>query len=581
MKKNLFIIPIILLICPALLFSGETSPADLWIQEQLNLQYSDKTIAPGRKNADFSFCSDDLDYFETHREYLFHALLYGRDAHDIRNLYERGVFYGLKPSKLPLFVFPNAFKILERETISVKDILLYYLLKMRRSQDNGMNIILTVNKNALKEAEIWEKQRSEMNNFPLFGIPVVLKANIGTTDGQPTSAGAKALEDSHCIKNAFIVERIRESGGIILAKTNLSEWANYMAENSANGFSAIGGQTRNPYGEFDVGGSSSGSAVAVALGLAPMAIGTETSGSIVYPASQNSVVGLKPTVGLVSRDCIIPIANAQDTAGPMTGSVRDAALLLSVIAGYDESDPKTSICREILTEYPVSAEGEQPLQGIRLGLVSNRSMRHYYHREEEADMQMRIAGELSRAGAIVMFIEMDETIYEKLDVLSVFSYQFKEGVNNYLNNFADEQSVRALSDIIAFNRKKPEERMPLGQELLEESDSNEFTEDEISALVTSNRAEARKLIDTMIKENDLDLLFSLSNHLSYIYSAAGYPAICVPAGYKSSGEPIGVTFVGSLGDERLLMEVALGYEQETRHRRQAKAKSGSFETYPQ
>ncbi|HHH84452.1 MAG TPA: amidase, partial [Firmicutes bacterium] len=445
------------------------------------------------------------------------------------------------------------------------DIVLYYLLQMKRSQDAGMNIILSVNSSALKEADFWDKRRAKRGDYPLYGVPVAVKGNIGTGDDQPTSAGAKALEKSFSIQDAFLVKKIREAGGIILAKTNLSEWANYMAENSANGFSALGGQTRNPYGRFDVGGSSSGSAAAVAAGLVPLAVGTETSGSIIYPSSQNSVVGLKPTVGLVSRNCIIPIAEAQDTAGPMTLSVRDAALLLSVMTGEDARDPVTGMARKAPDEYILSSDRKKPLEGIRFGLVSNRVMRQYYYREGEGAIQLRIAGELARAGAEVVFIEMDEAIYEKLDVSTVFRYQFKKGVNDYLKNWARGEGPRTLAEIIAFNRENPPERMPLGQELLIAARENTFAPDTVRETVRANARLAGECIDALRKEHHVDVLFTLSNHMSYIYAAARYPALCVPAGFKETGEPIGVTFVASAGEEELLLKAAYGYEQTTRH----------------
>ncbi|HPQ90201.1 MAG TPA: amidase family protein, partial [Candidatus Mcinerneyibacteriales bacterium] len=310
---------------------------------------------------------------------------------------------------------------------------------------------------------------------------------------------------------------------------------------------------------------SSGSAAAVAAGLVPMAVGTETSGSIIYPSSQNSVVGLKPTVGLVSRNCIIPIAEAQDTAGPMTRSVRDAALLLSVMAGKGPGDPATGKAPKAPRLKGLFSEKERPLEGLRFGLVSNRAMRRYYYRGDEGAIQLRIAGELARAGAEVVFIEMDEAIYEKLDVSTVFQYQFKEGVNEYLEKWVSGEGPRTLAEIIAFNAEKPSERMPLGQELLIAAQDNSHTADKVLETVRSNARFAGECIDKLLKEHRADILFSLSNHMSYVYAAAGYPALCVPAGYKSGGEPIGVTFVASAGEEGLLLKAAYGYEQATGH----------------
>lgn len=568
MKKS-YILLLLIILSFGLMPVRAENIADEWIKDQVALQYSEKTSAPGRILADFSPFSMELDIFERDKEAVYDLMLYGRDAHDIIELYRMGVYEGEFSWKNPFPCGSSSFSAPFSQKATVRDITLYYLVKMRRSQEMGMNIILSVNPDALEEAEYWDNRREEAGNLPLFGLPVAVKANIGTADRQPTSAGAIALQNSLCIRDAFIIKRIKESGGIILAKTNLSEWANFMSENSANGFSALGGQTRNPYGRFDVGGSSSGSAAAVAMGLVPLALGTETSGSIVYPASQNSVVGLKPSLGLVSRDCIIPIAEAQDTAGPITVSVRDAGLLLSVIAGFDGADPATALCSDKKEDYNLERLHEKPLKGLRFGLVSSSLMRRYYYRAEEARIQMRIAGELSRAGAVVVFVEMDEAVYSRLDVLSVFHYQFREGVNRYLEKCSRGGSCRSVAEIIRFNSQKPGERMPLGQELLIASENNASAEDEIEMLAFSNRRESRQVIDSLLKDNELDILFSLSNHLSYIYASAGYPALCVPAGYKSNGEPVGVTFTCSLGDERLLISAGWGYEQATGHRKKA------------
>lgn len=565
MKKRLLSVFLMTLLAVGVGFSQEETE-DHWVDRQVRLQYSSKVEAPGRVPADFSFCREELRRFEQEKEFLYRSFLKGRDAHDIMAFYRYGLY---RPSLLINFMsrasLPALLKGMPSEPVSVRDIVLFYLLQMKRSQEAGMNIILSVNSSALEEADALDKKKAQNEDYPLFGIPVALKANIGTADNQPTSAGAKALEKSYCIQDAFLVKRIKEAGGIILAKTNLSEWANYMAEESSNGFSALGGQTRNPYGRFDVGGSSSGSAAAVAAGLVPMAVGTETSGSIIYPSSQNSVVGLKPTVGLVSRNCIIPIAEAQDTAGPMTRSVRDAALLLSVMAGKDPGDPATGKAPAAPRLERLFSEKERPLEGLRFGLVSNRAMRRYYYRGDEGAIQLRIAGELARAGAEVVFIEMDEAIYEKLDVSTVFQYQFKEGVNEYLEKWASGEGPRTLAEIIAFNAEKPRERMPLGQELLIAAQDNSHTADKVQETVRSNARFAGECIDKLLKEHRADILFSLSNHMSYVYAAAGYPALCVPAGYKSGGEPIGVTFVASAGEEGLLLKAAYGYEQATGH----------------
>lgn len=559
MKKLVILIFLSLKILPIIIYPFEPTLADKWIEDQLNMQFSETIEAFTYKGADFSFCKTELIDFIQHKKPLFDIYLKDRDAHDIQELYKTGIYKGIIIWQSPLYFFSESFQFPEHKKVRVRDIVLYYLAKMYKSQEDEMNIILTINSNVLKEAEYWDLKHSEMDDYPLFGIPIGIKANIGTADGQPTSAGAKALKNSHCIKDAFIIEKIREAGGIIIAKTNLSEWAYYMSDISPCGFSTIGGQTRNPHGRFEVGGSSSGSAAAIAMGLVPMAIGTETSGSIIYPASQNGITGLKPSLGLVSRDCIIPIAEAQDTAGPMTSSARDAALLLSVISAYDKTDPATDICNNISTWFlPLGKDG-YTLEGLKLGLVSSPVMRQYYRTGEGIDL-LRIAGELSEAGAKIILLEMNDDIFYKLDINSVFEYQFREGLNHYLQNFTSQNYPANLFDIIEYNKENPEKRMPFGQELLEASQESSHSKEFIHDLVLSNRNQAGKVINQQLEENELDLLITLSNHMSYIYSAAGYPAICVPAGKKTTGEPIGITFIGSFGDDKLLLETAYAYE---------------------
>ena len=529
----------ILLLLTIMVFAGaragcEEWDPDRWIREQVELQYSE--ILSAIKPADTGIVSfaGEMESMGDDRYAALDRALSGISVSGIEKLYGSGF-------------------------MTVREYIVYCLKKADESEKKGMNIVIQVNPDLMAEVEGLES--GGMAGRPLYGIPVVLKANIGTAGGLETTAGAAALKGAFLDEDPLIIKKIREAGGIIFAKVNLSEWANYMTERSSNGFSALGGQTRNPYGRFDVGGSSSGSAAAVAFGIAPLALGTETSGSVIYPASQNSVVGFKPALGEVSRDGIIPLADAQDTAGPMAGHVKDAVLLYGVIRGYDERDMSTAHKGE-----PVSYEGlsSKGLNGLSIGVVSNESMEKYLYREGDLSILKRIRRELRHAGAKVTELNMDEGIYEELDVNTVFLHQFHEGVNAFAGNRLRGCGVKDLTGIVLFNENDPAARMPLGQTLLIRSLGSRVSGDLCDYIAARNKEAASAALDVMMEK--ADVLMTLSNYLSYIYAAAGYPAICVPAGYRDDGEPVGVTFIAAPGAEKTLFEAAFSYESATGHR---------------
>ncbi|WP_066069473.1 amidase family protein [Neobacillus soli] len=448
--------------------------------------------------------------------------------------------------------------------LTAKELVFMYLHRISVF-DNGLHAILEVNPDALQIAEALDAERKESGpRGQLHGIPILIKDNIDTNDKMHTSAGSLALKDSIALKDSYVAEKLRKAGAVILGKTNMTEWANFMAIGMKSGYSSRGGQVLNPYGpgKYDVGGSSSGSGAAVAANFAAAAVGTETSGSILNPSVQNSLIGIKPTVGLISRRGIIPIAHTQDTAGPMARTVEDAAILLNALCGKDEDDPisKTNQLEDIdFTEFLL----KEGLKGKRVGIASVGFLEHLSKEKQEV---VTAAWEiLKTSGAVVIEgIEIPSARAEwKYDVLT---YEFKPDLNAYLNNLNPSIKVRTLADLIEFNKKDEEKMLKYGQAVLLESEetSGSLTESAyVQALEFDNYHATQQGIDFVLEKYDLDVIVFPSDEGSHISAKAGYPSIAVPAGYTSSGEPVGITFAGTAFSEPLLIEAAYAYEQMT------------------
>lgn len=446
--------------------------------------------------------------------------------------------------------------------LSTTELVLFYLQRIGRYDDHRLNSFLALNPDALTIAQQLDEERAAGQvRSRLHGIPVLLKDNIATADQMPTTAGAAVLANASTKRDAFIARRLREAGAVILGKGNLSEWANFMTSTSANGFSVLGGQARNPYGRFDVGGSSAGSAVAVAADLVTVSIGSETAGSIVYPASQNAVVGLKPSLGAVSRDHIVPITAAMDTAGPMGRTVTDVAVLFSTIVGYDPSDGM--------------AEGARPLEGIdfttylqanglhnkRIGLV----LAEKFMRVGDDEIVQQAVAVLKAAGAELIAIEDFEQ--PEIDYLNVLLYGIQHDLAAYLAAVGETAPIQSLAEVVAFNAADIDNRAPFGQDLMEKALALELTAAEYEALVTQNRQTGTDTIRELLRTYQLDAILSLSNHFTRLYAPAGFPAITVPAGFRATGEPLGVTFVGDYLADGQLLQLAYAFEQASQVRR--------------
>jgi amidase len=436
----------------------------------------------------------------------------------------------------------------------------------------GINAVLELNPDAEAWAEALDRRPPA---GPLHGIPVLLKDNIDTGDKMHTSAGSLALADSTAAEDAPLVARLRAAGALILGKANMTEWANFMAEGMPNGYSSRGGLVRNPYGAaFDPGGSSTGSAAAVAAGFAPLAVGTETSGSILSPASQQGVVGLKPTRGLVSRRGIIPIAHSQDTAGPIGRTVEDVAILLDVLAGEDPGDPATlGVDRLRPRSYRASLD-PRALEGARIGL--NLPVLDNVPSAARA-VFLRALDALRHLGAEVVDAVVLPT-EDELPGWAVLYHEFKADLNHYLGRLRDPAvPVRSLRDVIAFNAAHARRCLRYGQARLlrAEATSGTLTEPEYWEARRRDREIARGALDTALARHRLKALVFFGAAGAALGAKAGYPSITVPAGFTAAGEPVGLTFLGPAFGEPTLLGLAYAYEQATRRRRPPDLDRGS------
>ena len=433
-----------------------------------------------------------------------------------------------------------------------------------------LNAVLEVNPQALETAEALDRERaSSGSRGPLHGIPIFLKDNIATADRLHTSAGSIALAACIAPRDAFLVTRLREAGAVILGKANMTEWANYLTTGMPAGYSSRGGQVKNPYGEsLSPGGSSSGSAVAVAAGLCTVAVGTETSGSILSPANWNSVVGVKPTLGLVSRSGIVPIAASQDTAGPFGRTVADAAILLGAMTGVDTADRATRASRRHARRDFMGLLVSADLGGVRLGVP--RAV--FYERLAAAeapviDAALRALGGL---GATLVDPADIATAREATDFRSdVLLYEFKRDLNRYLKSLGAASAIGSIRELIRFNEARPREMLRYGQVLLLAAQSTNGVRAE-----TYRRSRAEDLrmsrtdgIDKVMALERLDALVFPGWSGAFIGARAGYPSVIVPAGYTTEGAPIGLTFLGRAWSEPTLLRVAHAFEGATRLRR--------------
>ena len=452
-----------------------------------------------------------------------------------------------------------------------------YLARIKTIDRAGpaLHSVLAINPNALADARALDRERKAKGpRGPLLGIPVLIKDNIETADPMPTTAGSLALADNVTHRDAPLVARLRAAGAVILGKTNLSEWANIRSSHSISGWSAIGGQTKNPY-VLDRGpcGSSAGSAVAVSANLAAFAIGTETNGSLVCPGSFDGIVALKPTVGLVPRTHIVPISHSQDTAGPMTRSVSDAALVLSVIAGSDPTDPATADADAHKANYE-AVLASATLNGARLAVVMDPNP---VTATETDAVYARAIAALTAAGAVVVKIKpLAVPPDTAADERAVLMFELKHDLNDYFASLPAGRKVHTLADTIAFDGAAPRETELFAQELFEDAQARgDLTDSDYVTKHDRLRAFARKTLDGIFADNHADALVAITTDPSaridtvrrdgsgrsaaFLPAVAGYPHLTVPMGYVH-GLPVGISFIGPAWSEARVLQLGYAFE---------------------
>ena len=470
---------------------------------------------------------------------------------------------------------------------TITELVQAYLDRIEEIDKNGyqLNSIIQINPDALQIAEEMDKEmKAGKLRGPMHGIPVILKDNIDTHDKMATTAGSRALIGSYPLKDSYIAKQLKDAGAIIIAKANLSEWANFRGELSSSGWSGVGGQTKNPYIlSRNPCGSSAGSAVSVSANLTMVAIGTETNGSIVCPSNNNGIVGIKPTVGLLSRSGIIPISFTQDTPGPMARTVTDAAICLGVMVGVDSTDSKTLASKSKYYNDYTQFLIEDGLKDKRIGLYTKPLGTHY-----KVDKLMNEAVEYLKSQGVEI-IEIDEISkpYVGRSSFEVMLYEYKDGLNKYFSSLGSDAPIKSLEALIEFNKADSIELRYYNQKYLEMAqEKGDLTSVEYKkALADMLKGSREEGIDRVMGENNLDAIIAptggpawetdLINGDNYQLGSSspaaqsGYPNITVPMGYVDE-LPVGISFFGRAWSEPVLLEIAYAYESGTKYRKAPK-----------
>ncbi|WP_158975900.1 amidase family protein [Cellulophaga sp. L1A9] len=450
--------------------------------------------------------------------------------------------------------------------LSYENLVLFYLYRIYKYELNNettLNTILALNKDILKEARACDQELARNPNSGrhlIYGMPILLKDNIDTF-GMNTTAGAIALMANET-DDAFIVERLKEHGALILGKVNLSEWAYFLCKGCPVGYSAVGGQTLNPYGRkvFETGGSSAGSGTSIAANYAVAAVGTETSGSILSPSSQNSVVGLKPTIGLLSRSGIVPISSTLDTPGPMTKNTIDNAILLSAMTGKDLSDVKSVDTFKNYTEALIKPAS---LEGKRFGAFETLMA-------SDSIYAATIATIRSLGATVVVFTPEE---LELPGFLSILNIDMKNDLPSYIEqNVKNKKVVKVTSieDVILFNKQDSLTRIPYGQGLFEGIVADTTSSESLKVIIADLEQKSRIYFDEVLERDNLDAILSINNYHAGYAAAAKYPALTVPMGYKTTGEPISLTFIAKQFEEDKLLQLGAAFENATKLRKMPK-----------
>jgi len=443
--------------------------------------------------------------------------------------------------------------------LSYEQLVTFYIFRIREIESDNhraINGVISLNPDAINRARQLDEVHQAGDGTPLdsiFGIPVLLKDNIGV-EGMATTAGAVALKENYT-DNAFITERLLEKGAIIIGKANLSEWAYFFCNDCPSGYSAMGGQTLNPYGrfEFGTGGSSAGSGASTAANYATVAVGSETSGSILSPASANSLVGLKPTTGSLSRTGVVPISASLDTAGPMTRSIADVVVLFNSMAGYDQDD----LAMPLISDDMQLIYRETSLAGKRLGVIDRYADNAFYNNALSV---------LSANNAELIDLSFNPS--RQPQFTEFLGAEMVRDLALYLSKSAAERvEILSITELQAFNNVELEVRAPYGQGLIDMMAELNYNETELEELRAELQAWGREILDRTFIESNLDVLVGVNNHQAGIAALANYPALTIPMGYEKNGRPIGLTLIAPPFQEQLLIDVGVQFETLTQARK--------------
>lgn len=483
------------------------------------------------------------------------------DKNDIWKPFEEDLAYfseadyeSLKPLILEKDI-PALQAEIDGNQLTYENLALFYIYRIRKFESDNqlsLNAVIALNPNVLKEARERDENREKNKQHEIYGMPILLKDNIGF-EGIPTTAGAIALREN-LAPDAFITKQLKSKGALILGKANLSEWAYYLCTGCPVGYSAVGGQTLNPYGRkiFESGGSSSGSGVSVAANFAVAAVGSETSGSILSPSSQNSVVGLKPTVGLLSRTGIVPISSTLDTPGPMTKNVTDNAILLDAMAGKDPEDKSSEV-----GSFQLKYFKHEILAGKRFGVFKSLI--------ESDTVYKQTVDKLRSAGAEIIELNPGQT--RLAGFLTLLNIDMKHDLPVYLSSQASKNvTVKSVDDVVAFNLQDTLTRVPYGQQLFQGIVNDTTSPGAFEKIKGDLHLAGSVYFDEPIEAFQLDAILSINNYHAGFAAVAKHPALTVPMGYKTSGEPISLTFIAKPFEEQKLLALGLAFEQLTHAR---------------
>ena len=477
------------------------------------------------------------------------------DKNDLISGYEKEInnFIETKYDKLASKILEKSIPEIQQSIINKEfnyyDLTLFYISRVYLIEFNKntyLNSIISINRNALDEARVRDKT-GNADIYSIFGIPILLKDNIGF-EGLATTAGAHSLQNNYT-RDAFIIEGLKDKGAIILGKTNLSEWANYFCSGCPNGYTALGGQTLNPYGRMiiDTGGSSSGSGVATTSNLSSVSLGSETSGSILSPSSANSLVGMKPTIGNVSRSGIIPISSTLDTAGPMTKYIIDNIIVYNAINEYDNKDSYSKQNRDIQIKNVINFKPNE----IKLGYYSN-----FY----KNDNVYKNAIDFLRQKQIEL-IEIDAPKVNMAGFAKILDEDMRKDLKDYFLKYGnDDLSVSDIKSIIDYNNLDSIERSPYGQSIFKKIIRDTMPKDDFLKLKLRLMAEGNKFYDIPIDKHKLDAVLSINNYHAGYAAAAHNPALTVPMGLRENNEPAGLTFISKSNSEQTLYELGHYFE---------------------